>query len=58
MTRLALVIASPPPRPKFSVSCEYGQRGLAFSTRYAFQPRGDVDAIAHQVAVALLDDVT
>src|SRR5271170_4303814 len=23
----------------------------------AFQPRGDVDAVAHQIAVALLDDV-
>ena len=22
-----------------------------------FQPRGDIDAVAHQVAVALLDDV-
>ena len=24
----------------------------------AFEPRGDIDAVAHQVAVALLDDVT
>ena len=23
----------------------------------AFEPRGDIDAVAHQVAVALLDDV-
>jgi hypothetical protein len=30
---------------------------LAFSTCCAFQPRGDVDAIAHEVAVALLDDI-
>ena len=25
--------------------------------RDAFQPRGDIDAVAHQIAVALLDDV-
>jgi hypothetical protein len=25
---------------------------------HALQPRGDVDAIAHQVAVGLLDDIT
>ena len=43
MTRLALVIALAAAAPtdyRFNVSCECGQRGLAFSARCAFQPRG------------------
>jgi hypothetical protein len=36
-----------------------GLLGETDSARFAntFQPRGDVDAVAHQVAVALLDDI-
>ena len=36
-----------------------GGAGQAHSARFAnaLQPRGDIDAVAHQVAVALLDDI-
>ena len=30
---------------------------MAFSARCAFQPRGDLDAIAHQIAVTIFDDI-
>ncbi len=43
------------PRPNLPVGV-LGQADSAGRTN-AFQPRGDVDAVAHEVAVALLDDV-
>ena len=44
----------PPLHLPISVLRKTNRAGL----RNALKPRGDIDAVAHQVAVALLDDVT
>ena len=42
-----------------SRTCRYAssERQIAPGWQTAFQPGGNVDAVAHQIAVALLDDV-
>jgi hypothetical protein len=47
--------AMAPPRPALPVGL-LGQADCA-GLGGAFEPRGDIDSVAHEVAVALLDDV-